>query len=358
MKKISRGWCIIAILLLLTSCASLWERTIYERSTHLAQEDGGTSAVLTAASPETLKNVILGMIRSGEGHADIRVTDYPGDFTSLSLSALLNDIQTREPIGAYAVDFMHFDLTTVLSQHSIALTIVYRHEERPPILQVSSGGLEGAVWDALAEYQPLLTLEMQYYDTGEHDPEEIINSFYYNNPAWVERPEVNISLYPASGGGFRRIVELEFEWRSRIEELLEKTDELESAALALLAEMPAFYGSREERTTRELLWVHNELGKIAPYDQSNDAAMLAAADDEHVRGDPYTAYGALVNGVAAAEGYAMAFKLLCDMLDIGCIVGQEPDEEWVRVKIGDDWHYLSAPWDAAALHGFAARQGD
>jgi hypothetical protein len=265
------------------------------------------------------------------------VTDYPIGLTSLTLSALLNEIHTTEPIAAYTVDFMSFDLTTVLSQHTIALTIVYRHEERPRILSVRGRrGLEQAVWAALTEYHPLLTVEMNYYHVLDHDAEEMVRSFYYSHPDWAaELPEVNISLYPSQGDSLHRIVELELVWQTPAEELRQKSKEAVEAALQILSEMPVFFGSSEEQTAQEVLWLHDALSQAAAH----------APDNSEPQGNPHTAYGALVNGPATGEGYAMAFKLLCDMLDIGCIVvpGSRlgEDDAWNLVKIGEEWYHLS-----------------
>jgi hypothetical protein len=302
---------------------------------------------LNANSPETLKNVILNVIRSGERQTDIRVTDYPGDLTSLALSALLNEIQTREPIAAYTVEYMAFDLTSVLSQHTIALTIVYRHDDPPDIMQVRGRrGLEEAVWAALEEYKPGLTVEMHYFHALEHNPEEMARAFYYNYPAWaMELPQINLSLYPAREGFLHRIVEIELIWQAPVEELKRKTKETEDAAWDLLMEMHEFSGSREEQAVQEILWVDDALRRIMPYDRDSGA--------DAAESNPYTAHGALVNRIAAGEGYALAFKLLCDMLEIENIVvtGHRLGEEdgWNLVKIGENWHHISVALNRSSV---------
>ena len=74
-----------------------------------------------------------------------------------------------------------------------------------------------------------------------------------------------------------------------------------------------------------------------------------------------SAYGALVNGEAACEGYSKAAKLLFDMAGIECSVvggnmidesGNEIYEDgnpkkhmWNAVKINGDYYYLDCTWD-------------
>jgi len=70
--------------------------------------------------------------------------------------------------------------------------------------------------------------------------------------------------------------------------------------------------------------------------------------------DESTAYGALVKGKAACEGYAKAAKLLLDMCSVEAyvIVGQSKNPEgkyeghmWDVVKINDSYYNLDLTWD-------------
>lgn len=68
----------------------------------------------------------------------------------------------------------------------------------------------------------------------------------------------------------------------------------------------------------------------------------------------YNAYGALVDGRSVCEGYAEAFKLLCDRNGIGCVLvsgtgitssGQE-NHMWNYVLMDDGrWYAVDATWD-------------
>ncbi len=79
----------------------------------------------------------------------------------------------------------------------------------------------------------------------------------------------------------------------------------------------------------------------------------------YVKGTPYcySAYGALVDGRSVCEGYAEAFKLLCDKAGIDCILVTGlalPDENddtkeahmWNFVRMDDgEWYAVDATWD-------------
>jgi hypothetical protein len=58
-----------------------------------------------------------------------------------------------------------------------------------------------------------------------------------------------------------------------------------------------------------------------------------------------TAYGALVNKVALCEGYAKAYKLLLEAVDMDCIVVSNGEHAWNMVKIGKKWYHVDTTWD-------------
>ena len=70
----------------------------------------------------------------------------------------------------------------------------------------------------------------------------------------------------------------------------------------------------------------------------------------------YTAYGALINGVAVCEGYSRAMQLLCDSVGIPCTViyGKSNDiaHMWNIINPGDGWYHLDVTWDDDEEYGF------
>ena len=58
---------------------------------------------------------------------------------------------------------------------------------------------------------------------------------------------------------------------------------------------------------------------------------------------PYSAYGALVEGMAVCEGYARAFQYLMHKSGISCMVvsgfGNGEAHAWNAVQIGSSWYY-------------------
>ncbi len=90
---------------------------------------------------------------------------------------------------------------------------------------------------------------------------------------------------------------------------------------------------------------HEKLKSIHDYLANN-----IVYDDTIAEPNIFDSYGALVNGVCVCEGYAEAFKLLCDREGIPCITvigtGNGGAHKWNMVQMEDgDWYTIDATWD-------------
>ncbi len=98
--------------------------------------------------------------------------------------------------------------------------------------------------------------------------------------------------------------------------------------------IPVYGVSRHEK----LKSIHDYLANNIVYDNTISKSNI------------YDVYGALINGVCVCEGYAEAFKLLCDREGIPCITvvgtGNGGAHKWNMVQMEDgEWYTLDATWD-------------
>lgn len=101
--------------------------------------------------------------------------------------------------------------------------------------------------------------------------------------------------------------------------------------------IPVYGISRHEK----LKSIHDYLANNIVYDKTIKEANI------------FDVYGALINGVCVCEGYAEAFKLLCDREGIPCITvvgtGNGGAHKWNMVQMEDgEWYTLDATWDDQA----------
>ena len=86
----------------------------------------------------------------------------------------------------------------------------------------------------------------------------------------------------------------------------------------------------------------------------HDYLVLHCAYDWNVannQGEPsynvYTAYGALMEGNAVCQGYAMAYNLLLNKvgMETEYVTSSTINHGWSLVKIGDIWYHVDVTWD-------------
>lgn len=124
------------------------------------------------------------------------------------------------------------------------------------------------------------------------------------------------------------------------------------------------YGGREtemaaemEEAVQQLLL---EIDQTADrYTQVKAAHDLLAARNIYAEGElddnskslSHTAYSALVENSGASpvcDGYSKAFKVLCDRLEIPCVLAVSENHMWNNVKMDDgEWYNLDLTWDDA-----------
>lgn len=99
--------------------------------------------------------------------------------------------------------------------------------------------------------------------------------------------------------------------------------------------------AKEKTTYDKAKVLHDELCKRAHYPTNNN-------NDEEI----YSAYGALINGVANCEGYARAFQLLCNATGIEnvlvCGNSKSVGHLWNMIKTEDGWYHIDCTWDDLA----------
>lgn len=120
------------------------------------------------------------------------------------------------------------------------------------------------------------------------------------------------------------------------DDLLEAKSKFDAAVDAALQNAPLRGAFAKEE------YANNYIVDKCTYDSN-------AANSSSVDGDENDAYGALVQGSAVCEGYARAFQLLCNRLDIDCVMisgkVKTGNHAWNCVKIGGNWYQIDVTWN-------------
>lgn len=122
--------------------------------------------------------------------------------------------------------------------------------------------------------------------------------------------------------------------------------ELETQKTAFSAAAEEILAGADEDMTEveKILYLHDTLALRIDYDYANyNAGSIPDAS--------YTAYGAMVDGVAVCQGYSMAFTYLAEQLGIeSCFVSSESmNHGWNAVRADGQWYYMDITHDDAVL---------
>lgn len=119
------------------------------------------------------------------------------------------------------------------------------------------------------------------------------------------------------------------------QETAARSAQIEQAAQAVLDSVI----TDQMTTLQKIVAIHDYLVLNCRYDtrvETNSAPQ-----------EVYTAYGALIDQVAVCQGYAAAFQLFMQKLEIPSIVvqSQAMNHAWNMVRYENDWYHVDATWD-------------
>ena len=100
----------------------------------------------------------------------------------------------------------------------------------------------------------------------------------------------------------------------------------------------------------KLRFLHDHLAENITYDMG--------APDPRSQREIHTIVGALLNSACVCDGYARAYRLLCDQLHLSCIVaiGDSTQKDnkgphaWNFVKINNQVYHVDVTWDSNLIH--------
>lgn len=286
---------LLAGVLALTGCASMLERdyvatTRYEPVSNTT----GSSSALRVENYQELVNAVIYLVSEGEEHGVLGLYNYTQDVEADLSQACLEVVQ-EDPLGAYAVEYIRHDYSLIVSYYEVNIDITYRRtpEQMASIVPVTgSSAIRRELSKTLTSFSPEAVLQVSYLTEDEDGILDLVRQAYYDAPyAALGMPEVEISLYPATG--YQRIVEITLTYPGDPETLLQRSQELKQLALERVS---ASDGAEEL------------------YNLVLDGLTV---EEGPGRG---SAYAALVEGAADSEGAALAYQLLCDQAKVDCVV--------------------------------------
>lgn len=235
---------ILGLCLMLGGCASLLNRSYSTQAPHEPfSDEEKDSDILRAETYQGLVSALLDFISRGANEGTIRLYNYTGSAES-DLDAAYLELTRQDPLGAYAVDYITYELSRVMSYYEVHLRkIVYRRtpEQVEGIVSVTGvSAIVGELREVLSEVREEAVFRVSYFDEGitEEAIAEMVREAYEEVPeAAFELPQVQVEIYPKEAVGPQRIVEILLSYPEPLE-----NGEVRQAVLPLYSPVLPFTG--------------------------------------------------------------------------------------------------------------------
>ena len=339
-------------LMLLNGCNAILSRDYMVITPHLENRlDEEVDDEQRAETFQELKDSILRLVEEGYEVGIIRLYNYAGDVDEDTEAAITYTMR-NQPLGAYAVEYVSYKSVRILSYYERTLTITYRKtpEEIASIKKIDNfEDYRRVLLDTYSEYGELVTVEIPWFYSDQYSVTDILREHYVNNPLmFATAPSVSQKEFPdverGEESGWRRILEISFNYFADPDELYEMTRKLVSELGTRLSETELPGDDMRFLTLKNLL--------------IKDVNILPDPEEvqEKLSNINSTAYSAVINGIANSEGFALAYKALCDMVNIDCLVVQGRRDgllhSWNLVVADDgEWYHIDTTDDNTIADG-------
>lgn len=336
-KKIIALFAAAALAASLSGCASIFDKeyiaiTDYVDASTPPQQEG----TVQVENYLELKLAINKLITAHEESGSLDFSSYKGENISDDLAAACNEVRSETALAAYVVDYISYDLDRLVSYYEAEVYVYYLHtqEEVEAIVSVGTvSGLYDAVSAALEQMSPGLVVMVTASGASEAEVAGYVTEAYFENPlSCVNLPATEVTMY--TGGGLQRIYEINLDYGASVASLASRKEIL-SAELTELAGRVTSRGEayRALQTATVVM---------------ETCASNAEADD--------TLWDAVHLGAADSRGMALAFKALCDIVEVDCTVVagrlDRAEHYWNIVTVDGASYHVDV--SAAAERGLAA----
>lgn len=312
--------------LLLTGCSSMLSRSYSTVTTHSATPTVESDQLtIRVERYQDLVDALLYFVNQGRETGTIRLYNYPYDVEKDLASACM-EVALDEPMGAYALENIRYDVTPIVSCYEAVVEMSYcRTPEQISAVIPATGAtaIRGELGLALAAFQKESVLRISYFDVedGEAYLRGLLWEAYLSQPETaLGFPQAAIRFYPENGR--HRIAEILLEYAQDDQELLRQKTQLEQLAGQLSAALADTSGDERLLSIRKAIL---------------DTASYAPDGGQ-------TAYHALAEHKADSLGLSLTMALLCQKLDLPCqLVEGFRDGKlhyWTIVSTQDGYRHL------------------
>ncbi len=310
---------VLALCLLLTGCSFL-DGSDVSVTPHQEQKQSVQTDVIAASSYGELISALEQLIDSAAQSATIHVEDYPSETLESSMIRAVRYTQESYPMGAYAVEEIHYELGTSGGVQAVAVTITYRHTwaeiQRISRLADMDAAAE-AVAEVLEDCDASTVLLVESY--AETDFAQLVEDYAAQYPQIVmETPQVTANIY---GQGSSRVIELIFTYQNSRDDLRQMQAQVQN-----IFNSAVLYVSGEGADRQKLSQLYGFL--MERFEYTIETSITPA-------------YSLLRHGVGDSKAFATVYAAMCRAAGLECetVTGTYAGEPRTWNIVLDDGYY-------------------
>lgn len=329
---------ILSVTLLLGGCG--WMDGSYVHITrHQDQGPALQAETLTVSNYTELQQIILQMVESGTSKGVIFLSEYAQTMAEDGMTMLQNRLASSDPLGAYAVEHMEYEIGTNSGKPAIAVEITYRRTpmEIQQIQRVANmEEAAHAIAEALSRVDTRIVLRIARYE--DVDFAQLVNDYAQEHPDVVmEVPQVTTAVY---GTDSSRVVDLQFAYETSRDTLRHMRRQVE----------PVFEAAQ--------LYVSEDAAAYQKYTQLY--AFLMERFDYRIQSSITPTYSLLHHGVGDSRAFAVTYAAMCRSVGLACLVmtGTRSGEPWTWNLVSLDGKFVHVDLLQCTSLGHFQARGD
>lgn len=301
----------VAVCLLLTGCDLWMDGSYHSVEPHHQDYSGPSLESAEVVSYEQLRSVLVDLVAEGSQESVIYMIGFDQNQMSSIMDMAIRYVTQSNPVGAYAVEKIEYEIGTNTGRTAIAVKISYVHN-RAEILRIKRA-------ENMAEAAEVISQVLDDCETGvvllidayeQTDFAQQIQDYVDQNPATcMEMPQVSAAVYPESGA--QRVVELSFTYQTSREALRTMQSYVEPVFRAAYLNVS---GEEDESTKFSRMYT-----------------FLMERADYTVETSITPSYSLLRHSVGDSKAFATVYAAMCRQAGLECLVvtGTREGEPWV-----------------------------
>ena len=308
-----------ALSLLLGGCGWL-NGSFVSVTPHEAPKQVAHADTITAANYKDFLAALKQLVAARTEVAAIHVEEYPEKALEAGIRRAVYTVMHNDPIGAYAVEYIQYEIGSSSGLPAVSITVSYRHNSTELQRIRRAAGIPQArsiTANALESYEAGIVLLVGQYE--ETDFSQFVQDYAREHPETImEVPQVTQALY---GTGESRVVELIFSYQTSRDSLRRMQTQVK----------PVFESA--------VLYVSGDGDDYQKFSQLY--AFLMERFDYKLETSITPSYSLLRHGIGDSRAFAQVYAAMCRDAGLTCmtVTGTRDGEPWTWNMILDGEEY-------------------